>query len=74
MDIPLNIPEDHPVARTFAVGYSGGRVQATHDIFKILDQKDLRPEAMVEKLQAYQKEVLDEFRIESLRFRMSMEN
>lgn len=49
----------------------GGKVQATYDIFKILNDKDKNSAEMTMELLEYQNNVHNEFKKASLRFKMN---
>lgn len=49
----------------------GGKIQAIHDIFKILDEKDKDAATITMELSEYQNNAQKEFRKASLKFKMN---
>jgi len=54
----------------FEMAKLGGQIQACHDIFEILQLKDITPEQITNKLALYQKGVVDKFKKSQLKFKM----
>ncbi len=55
----------------FEMAKLGGQIQACHDIFKILQLKDITPDEITDKLALYHNEVFDKFKKSQLKFKMA---